>query len=190
MACLQLLVQLCELPMRQLVHSRSCCTRGERVTWLRCNDRNSGFEPVQSHNCRVSSAHQPSLPRVAVSSAVDPRPLTGALLSGGARTTTPQWRDQAKPAVRVASWGALGRGILTRAIHDDWTDVRNDRSQSSPASGGVVSVRARRRRPRLSNSPLNCPASLPTVHSGPGNRQFSSNAPGSPNDKLCPHTET
>ena len=133
-------MQLYELPVRQLVHSRSCCTRGERVTWLRCSGRSSGFEPVQSHNCRVSSAHQRSLPGVAVSSAVDPRPPTGALLSGGAPTTTPQWPDQAERAARVASWGALGRGTLTRAIHDDWTDVRNDRSQPSPASGGGVSV--------------------------------------------------
>jgi hypothetical protein len=58
----------------------------------------------------------------------------------GPLTARPQWRDQAKTAVRVASWGALGRGTLTRAIHDDWTDVRNDRSQPSPASGGVVSA--------------------------------------------------
>jgi hypothetical protein len=126
--------------VRQLVHSRSCCTRGERVTWLRCSGRSSGFEPVQTHNCRVNSAQQRSLPGVAVSSAVGSCSPTGALLSGGAPTTTPQWPDQAKSAMRVASWGALGRRTLTRAIHDDWTVLRNDRSQPSPASGRVVSV--------------------------------------------------
>ena len=133
-------MQLYELPVRQLVHSRSCCTRGERVTWLRCSGRSSGFDPVQSHNYRVSSPQWHGLPGVAVSSCVSVSGHQGGLLSGGAPTTTPQWPDQAETAVRVASWGALGRGTLTRAIHDDWTDVRNDRSQPSPASGRVVSV--------------------------------------------------
>ena len=42
--------------------------------------------------------------------------------------------------MRVAALGALGRRTSTRATHDDWADVGNNRSQPSPASGGGVSV--------------------------------------------------
>ena len=70
LACLRLSVQLCELPIRQLVHQCSCTRRGERVTWLRCSGRSSGFEPVQSRTCRDRSAQWHGLPGVVVNSCV------------------------------------------------------------------------------------------------------------------------
>ena len=70
LAYMQLPVQLCELPVRQLLHQRSYTRRGERVTWLRCSGRSSGFELVQSHICLDSSTQWHGLPGVVVNNCV------------------------------------------------------------------------------------------------------------------------
>ena len=102
---MQLPVQLCELPVRQLVHQRSCYTRGERDTWLRCSGRSSGFDPVQSHNYRVSSPQWHGLPGVAISSCVSVSGHQRGIIGGGCTCREAAGSEQAE---REALWRPMG----------------------------------------------------------------------------------